>query len=149
MGAFFIQLTSQDSLTIYVDFYGKIFSEVGDLLKEERKFINSLSIRTKFVSLGVIIILLSIFVVDFSFKFFLICYLLGVFLIFISDLIGIEKFNKNAIGEITSSFGFVLIMLGVFASLGINPNFHYGMIIGPFFMLIGTTLKSLAKKKGS
>lgn len=127
----------------------KYLARWGDLFKEERKFINSLSKRTKFVSLGVIIILLSIFIVDFSFKFFLICYLLGVFLIFISDLIGIEKFNKNAIGEITSSFGFVLIMLGVFAPLGINPNFHYGTIIGPFLMLIGTTLKSLGKKKCS
>ena len=32
-------LLKQNSLTIYVDFYSKIFSEVGDLFKEERKFI--------------------------------------------------------------------------------------------------------------
>ncbi|MFJ7916328.1 MULTISPECIES: hypothetical protein [unclassified Lysinibacillus] len=119
------------------------------MFKEERKFINSLSKRTKFVSLGVIISFLSIFIVDFSFIFFLICYLLGVFLIFISAFIGIEKFNKNVIGEITSSFGLVLIMLGVFAPLGINPNFYYVQIIGIFFMLIGSTLESLGKKKGS
>ena len=119
------------------------------MFKEARKFIDSLSKRTKFFSLGVIISFLSIFIVDFSFIFFLICYLLGVFLIFISAFIGIEKFNKNAIGEITSSFGLVLIMLGIFAPLGINPNFYHVQIIGAFFMLIGITLKSPGKKKGS
>ena len=119
------------------------------MFKEARKFIDSLSKRTKFFSLGVIISFLSIFIVDFSFIFFLICYLLGVFLIFISAFIGIEKFNKNAIGEITSSFGLVLIMLGIFASLGINPNFYYVQIKGTFFILIGITLKSPWKKKGS
>lgn len=98
-------LLKQNSLIIYVDFYSKIFSEVGDLFKEERKFINSLSKRTKFVSLGVIISFLSIFIVDFSFIFFSICYLLGVFLIFISAFIGLEKFNKSVIGEITQVLG--------------------------------------------
>ena len=121
----------------------------GDLFKEERKFINSLSKRTKFVSLGVIISFLSIFIVDFSFIFFLICYLPGVFLIFISTFTGIENFNKNAIGEISSSFGLVLIMLGIFAPMGINSKFYYAQIIGTFFMLIGITLKSPRKKKGS
>lgn len=123
------------------------FSVVRALFKEVRNFINNLSKRTKFVSLGVIIISLSILIVDFSFVFFSICYLLGVFLIFISKFIGIEKFSKNVIGEITSSFGLVLIMLGIFAPLGINPNFYYGTLIGLLFMLIGTTLKSLGKKK--
>lgn len=130
-------------------FYGKIFSEVEDLFKEERKFINSLSKRTKFFSLGVIISFSSIFIVDFSFIFFLILYLLGGFLIFISAFIGIEKFNKNTIGEIIANVGIVLIMLGVFAPLGIHPNFYYFQIIGTPFVIIGITLKSPAKKKDS
>jgi len=142
-------LTEQDSLTSHMDFLVKYLVRWGDLFKEERKFINSLSKRTKVVSLGIIIIFLSIFIVNFSFIFFSICYLLGVFFIFISAFIGIEKFNKNAIGEITSSFGLALIMLGIFAAMGINSKFYYVQIIGTFFMLIGITLKSPGKKKGS
>lgn len=88
---------------------------------------------------------MSIFIADSSFIFFSVIYILGVFLIFISAFIGIEKFNKSSIGEIISSIALVLIMLGVFAPLGISPQFYYVQIAGAVLMLVGITLKSPEK----
>ncbi len=115
------------------------------MLKREMKFLNRLSKRAKVCASGVIISLLSIFIADSSLMFFSVVYLLGVFLIFISTFIGIEKFNKNSIGEIISSFALVLIMLGVFAPIGISPKFYYVQFAGATLMLVGTTLKSPKK----
>jgi hypothetical protein len=118
---------------------------VGNLLKREMKFLSRLSKRAKVCASGVIISLLSILIADSSLMFFSVVYLLGVFLIFISTFIGIEKFNENSIGETISSFALVLIMLGVFSPLGISPKFYYVQIAGAVLMLVGITLKSPKK----
>ena len=115
------------------------------MLKKAMNFISRLSKRAKLSALGVILCLFSIFIADSSLMFFSVVYLLGVFLIFISSFIGIEKFNKNSIGEIISSIALVLIMLGVFAAIGISPKFYYVQFAGAVLILVGTTLKSPKK----
>ena len=122
-----------------------ILNEVRDLLKNKVKFISRLSKRAKLGALGVIISFLSIFIVNSSFIFFSVIYMLGVFLIFISAFFGIEKFNKGSIGEIISSIALVLIMLGVFAPIGISPKYYYVQIAGAVLMLVGITLNSPKK----
>ncbi|MFS0824739.1 hypothetical protein [Bacillus sp. 1P02SD] len=121
------------------------------MFKEKRKFISRLSRRTKLAILGLIISFFSIFIVNISVIIFCVFYLIGVFLIFISAFIGIEKFNKNTIGEIISRLGLILIILGIFYPMGIikNPNLYYIQISGTFLMLIGISSKSKEKKKGS
>ncbi len=115
------------------------------MLKRGIEFFSRLSKRAKVCALGVIISLLSIFIVDSSLMFFSVVYLLGVFLIFISTFLGIEKFDKNSIGEIISSIALVLILLGAFAPIGISPKFYYVQFAGALLMLVGTTLKSPKK----
>ena len=115
------------------------------MLKRELKFISRLSKRAKLGALGVIISLLSIFIVNSSFVIFSGIYIFGVFLIFISAFFGIEKFNKGSIGEIISSIALVLIMLGVFAPIGISPKFYFVQIAGAVLMLVGITLKNPKK----
>ncbi len=115
----------------------------------ERKFISRLSRRNKLAILGVIISFFSIFIVNLSVIAFCVSYLIGVFLIFISTFIDVEKLNKNNIGKIISRIGLVLIMLGIFVPTCIlkNLNFSYFQIIGSLLMLIGLSLKSTKKEK--
>ena len=127
----------------------RIFNEVGDMFKKERKWIENLSKRTKCRLIGAIIIFLSIFIADSSITFFLFIYLLSVIIIFSSAFIGIEEITINAIAEIITTIGFVLFLLGVFAPLGMNPDFYYVQIAGTIVMLIGTLLERPEKKKDS
>ena len=126
-----------------------MINEVGDMFKEERKWIENLSKKTKFRLLGAIIIFLSIFIADLSTTFFLVIYLLGVIIIFSSAFVGIEEITINAIAEIITTMGLVLFLLGVFAPLGMNPDFYYAQIAGSLVMLIGTLLERPTKKKDS
>lgn len=109
------------------------------------EFIKRLSVRNKLGILGVFISLVSIFIVNFSILAFSIIYLLGVFLIFISSFIGIEKFNKNTIGEIISRIGLVFIMLGIFSRMDIIENIIASniQIAGTLLMLVGISLRSM------
>ena len=126
-----------------------MINEVGEMFKEVRKWIENLSKRTKCRLIGAIIIFLSMFIADSSTTFFLVIYLLGVIIIFSSAFIGIEKITINGIAEIITTTGFVLFLLGVFAPLGMNPDFYFVQIAGSLVMLIGTLLKRPEKKKGS
>ena len=119
------------------------------MFKEERKWIGNLSKKTKCRLIGAIIIFFSIFIADSSTTFFLVTYLLGVIIIFSSAFIGIEEITINAIAEIITTTGFVLFLLGVFAPLGMNPDFYYVQIAGTLVMLIGTLLQRSEKKKDS
>jgi magnesium-transporting ATPase (P-type) len=121
----------------------------GILFKEERNFISRLSRRTKICMLGVIISFFSIFIVNFSVIAFCVFYILGVFLILISAFNGIEKFNKNVLGEIISRIALALIMLGIFSPMGIIENSFFSNIqfVGFVLMIVGISLKSPSEGK--
>jgi hypothetical protein len=114
------------------------------------EFIKGLSRKLKVYLLGIFISLLSIFIVNSSIKAFIVVYLLGVSLIFISAFIGIEKFNKNTIGEIVSKFGLVVAMLGIFSRVGVVDNIITSNIhlVGVVILGLGIWLKNtqLVKK---